>query len=378
MQLLLNQKPLNLLDLKQHFFNGGLIEKFSLKELLLQTMDILRNEDNVIDITDNATIFGDYHGQYYDFIKQTEDSSQIFKEQTLIYLGDYVDRGEMSCEILITLCCMKLNDPKRVILLRGNHECIRMTSRMGFKWECTDKYDNDVYNLFCEFFNCLPLCVLLHTSYGSMFLSHAGISPDLVCINDIQHINRFCEPTNGLLYDLLWSDPLDEDLCSDDINSFQNTLFSPNTIRKCSYFYGRKAVVNFLFNNNLVCIIRAHQCVADGIGLHFLDSLQQLPLVFTVFGAPNYTKKNQGGVLFINNNGILSSRYSTTKPRHQQFVTSSRINYSIEKLSLNKMNGTSNQIDIIYQQSHIILSSELIKQFCIKGTLSTKRKSMIS
>jgi serine/threonine-protein phosphatase PP1 catalytic subunit len=37
---------------------------------------------------------------------------------------------------------------------------------------------------------------------------HGGLSPELVNVNQLQNINRPTEvPENGLLCDLLWSDP---------------------------------------------------------------------------------------------------------------------------------------------------------------------------
>ena len=44
------------------------------------------------------------------------------KEATLIFLGDYGDRGDKSAEIYYIILKLKLAFPEQVVLLRGNHE----------------------------------------------------------------------------------------------------------------------------------------------------------------------------------------------------------------------------------------------------------------
>lgn len=68
---------------------------------------------------------GDIHGEA-DLLEQllekiTDDASKFNGKKTIVYLGDYIDRGEQSCQVIELL----LSNPLKAfepIYLRGNHE----------------------------------------------------------------------------------------------------------------------------------------------------------------------------------------------------------------------------------------------------------------
>ena len=39
-----------------------------------------------------------------------------------LFMGDYVNRGKQSCEVICLLLALKVRFPEQVIILRGNHE----------------------------------------------------------------------------------------------------------------------------------------------------------------------------------------------------------------------------------------------------------------
>jgi len=105
-----------------------------------------------------------------------------------LFLGDYVDRGILGIEVVLLLFAIKLNEPKSVVLLRGNHESRNMTESFTFREEVLERYDVEVYDLFMDVFDALPISALVAKKYLAM---HGGISPELSKLEQINTINRF-------------------------------------------------------------------------------------------------------------------------------------------------------------------------------------------
>ena len=95
-------------------------------------------------------------------------------------MGDYVDRGSFALEATTLLYALKINYPKAITMLRGNHETRHMTESFNFKLEVQQKFDSEVYNLFTDSFDALPLGALIG---GKILAVHGGISPELQDVN---------------------------------------------------------------------------------------------------------------------------------------------------------------------------------------------------
>jgi serine/threonine-protein phosphatase 2B catalytic subunit len=238
---------------------------------------------------DPLVIVGDLHGQFYDFEKVLEVGGPPATTKYL-FLGDFVDRGCFSVEVILLLYAIKLNYPDTTYLLRGNHECRQMTSFFNFRKECLIKFDLDVYESFMNSFDALPLACIVN---GKFIALHGGIGPELRSLEDINSINRFSEPPKqGNLCDMLWADPVDTE------DGKTQDRFVQNGVRGCSYFYNYEAVVKFLKRNELLSIIRAHEAQLDGYRMHTWGSTS-FPFVITIFSAPNYCDvyNNKGAII---------------------------------------------------------------------------------
>ena len=141
----------------------------------------------MLSLSDPVTVVGDIHGQFYDFLKML-DMGGSPKNIKYLFLGDYVDRGSFSVEVVLLLYSLKLNFPNTIYLLRGNHECRQLTQYFNFRSECLYKYDIDTYELFMESFDVLPISCIVN---GKFLALHGGLSPELRTLQDLVTINRF-------------------------------------------------------------------------------------------------------------------------------------------------------------------------------------------
>lgn len=264
-------------------------------------------------VDEPVIIIGDIHGQFYDMIHMFEKvvDPKGIPETNLLFLGDYVDRGIFSLEVCIFLFCLKLNHPKNVIMLRGNHESRAMTEHFTFRSEILQKFhDEEIYEKFIEAFESMPIAADVNGDYLCM---HGGISPELKKTSDISKINRHIEPPlKGFLCDLLWSDPMED-------RDARKGTFTPNSQRECSVKFGLTPVKEVLRTNNFISVIRAHQVQVDGYKMHRWGGAELFPSVITVFSAPNYCGEyhNKGAVILIENDKMNIKQYKdVTHPFH--------------------------------------------------------------
>lgn len=96
--------------------------------------------------------------------------------------------------------------PNSFFMARGNHEARSLNRIHGFQGEVTNKYDEEVYECFCDIFNTLPLG---HVLNNKVLVVHGGLfSKDGVKLSELKEIQRFKEPPeSGLMCEILWSDP---------------------------------------------------------------------------------------------------------------------------------------------------------------------------
>ncbi len=111
----------------------------------------------IVEQGSEISFHGDIHGDVHSLtamIKALQDKNYMDKEDGfkiikpnfyMVFLGDYVDRGIYSVETLYTLLRLKIENPEKVFLIRGDHETPGINSRHGFGHELSKKYGPDKY-----------------------------------------------------------------------------------------------------------------------------------------------------------------------------------------------------------------------------------------
>ncbi|XP_064945023.1 serine/threonine-protein phosphatase PP1 isozyme 3-like [Musa acuminata AAA Group] len=272
-----------------------------IRQLCVVSKDIFMQQPNLLELEAPIKICGDIHGQYSDLLRLFEYGG-FPPVANYLFLGDYVDRGKQSLETICLLLAYKIKYPENFFLLRGNHESASINRIYGFYDECKRRFNVRLWKVFTDCFNCLPVAALIDEKILCM---HGGLSPDLHNLDQIRNLALPTDvPDNGLLCDLLWSDPSKE---------IQGWGMND---RGVSYTFGPDRVNEFLQKHDLDLICRAHQVVEDGYEF-FAD--RQL---VTIFSAPNYCGEfdNAGAMMSVDETLMCSFQILKPAEKKSKFI----------------------------------------------------------
>jgi len=329
--------------------------------ILRQVGEILKKEPNVNRIrkpsaSHSVTVVGDLHGSLIDLATLLDIGGWPSAEHTIIFNGDFVDRGDFGTEVIMVLFALKIVFPEYVFLNRGNHEDDDICRAYGFAEEVVTKYTTNeekntrrgekLFAQICRTFAMIPLCAVIEET---AFVVHGGLfrSPS-VGLAEINEIDRFKYITTlapqrtqqhndskqmdqaEALEDMVWSDPENDD-----------SGRCMNEVRAAGIIFGNDVTREFCGRLGVKHLVRSHECIEQGAEMWDAGDDYK---VWTVFSASHYSNgANQGAIL-------------TFKESPETFPKVHR--YSVRPVvpaELAEKNAMS-LVDLIIQYKHLILT----------------------
>lgn len=265
----------------------------TLLQLTATAREVFQDEPMLLELNAPVHIVGDIHGQYKD-LHQIFAAIGLPDRKNYLFLGDYIDRGDRQLETICCLLAWKINYPKKLRMIRGNHETRNINGIYGFSSDLNSRFDSEeapiLWSAFNEMFDYMPISALINKKILCM---HGGVGPTLNNLDQIRSIQRPLSDVNRIpvAQDLLWADP-----CLD------LTGFSRNLLRGVSYFFGTDVVKKLCEQLKLDLIVRAHQLMNNGYGFFCGRKL------VTIFSAPNYygPGTNMAGVINVTKELVVS------------------------------------------------------------------------
>lgn len=261
-----------------------LIEKYSnltheIKDLInLQDYSFIQTVN--LDPQKKVIVLGDIHGSLHSFVRIlfrlhrynviNLETFTVNKQFYIIFLGDIVDRGIFSLEIVFTIMLLMyinnndVNNP-HVIYNRGNHEELSINSSQGFLKELSSRCNKEngiiLHNTINSLFKLFPSSVILNIISNEnkykFWLSHGGFPMSFINkkINTKKNI-IILSPKDAK--QTRWADFIQYK--NDSSNHFvPNVSRGVNNYETDLLILNRKHLSSFLDANHINFIIRGHQ-----------------------------------------------------------------------------------------------------------------------
>ncbi len=212
-------------------------------------------------------VIGDIHADATSLQLLLKHIYSISKEDktTIIFLGDYLDRGDDDLEVLNIVFKLKIRHPENVILLKGNHEDYAFEKEdiiphflpadfYDFYYE-TFKENELSEKLFITVFSKLKIFLKLKDLKGhEILLVHGGI-PQRYFLEPFSTMEDMVDHSSDLfkkekikkdiLHSFIWNDPTEVDM--------------KENLKKKRGFFSQKDFEYFMEKYNIKTIIRGHE-----------------------------------------------------------------------------------------------------------------------
>ncbi len=250
----------------------------NITEILLEAKNIFEDDTLLLEFdmggTEEVYVIGDIHGNLVSLLKLYEILIDK-KPGKVIFLGDIVDRGPKQIECLVFILALKILEPNKFYILKGNHETLEMNQAYGFFYEFSQGFDNfDRYKEILAVYNVLPICATINKE---ILCLHGGIPEDINIIQKLKDFNPK-DLDNSLLktlevgiFQIMWNDP------KSGLSGFMDSYRGMGI-----KFFGEDVFEEFMKKNKLKYLIRAHECFPEGYVWFFNKRL------LSIFSSANY------------------------------------------------------------------------------------------
>lgn len=301
-------------DLLVHLFSREYIDMLAL--FASTARKILAVQPTLVEAMIPCRIFGDIHGQFRDLLLLFEafGSPDERDAPVFVFNGDFVDRGKHQLEVVGLLLALKVLLPEKVWLLRGNHEDRAMNQKYGFADECNEKlgmeFGPKIFEFIQDAFDQLPLACIVA---DRVLVVHGGIGDGAWRVCDLRGVKRplggarLGEPENAWIYNMLWSDPIEDDAAG------EQTTFGVHESPRGggATRFGWDVTKTFCALNGLGLIVRSHQSKQDSLGFDIMHE----NLLVRVFSARDYERHGNDGAVLLITRGQDEHKLLTVTPQ---------------------------------------------------------------
>lgn len=293
-----------------------------LSVLITEVVEILRKEPVLVHLRAPVKVFGSLHGQFLDLLRLFEmwgapndlPGEGDIESFDYVFLGNYVDSGTRSLELICMLLALKAKYPDQIVLLRGVHEDRTVNLHRGFAEECRSKLDEDpqhpksIYNQINSAFEMMPLAAVIEDKFLCV---HSGIGSTWKLLGDLEVIMKPVVLTRAsdntsvqLAMELLFSEPTEKDTGVTVSSSRDGAIIK----------FGISRLRRFLADNSLLSVIRGHDTVTEGWEEQWNGAMQ------TIISATDYAGqyKNAGAVLIVKKSGAQTHKLISPLPDQLQ------------------------------------------------------------
>lgn len=203
-------------------------------------------------------VIGDLHGDFdtlIEIIGKNKILEKIGKDETiLLFLGDYIDRGDEQLEVLASILLLKSYYPEKIVLLRGNHEPIPITMPYphDFPEHLFARFGGGAGTIYRFSMHLFQRLAYVARIPGKILFLHGGPPTSVLKSSSFEEAFSigYPMPDDLILEEILWNDPINE-----------LTVKFTHSPRGAGYLFSREVTEKALELSRTKYIVRGHEAV---------------------------------------------------------------------------------------------------------------------